>query len=289
MSISDRLGCSTITFRRLPLTAALDTISALGFGEIDLGALPGVCDHVPYVLDAAAVRDVAAAVRASGLAVRSVNGDVGDLNRPLDPSGQTERRQHVERLLALTAAVGARALVLPNGALQHEPVADLDADIGLVASELTTVAERAADHGLELWVESLHVLRLCHTLERARRLTDALAGAPVGVVLDVSHVVASGSRPQEFVELFADRIRHVHLRDATPDDIHHSIGNGDVDFPGTVRALADAGYEGHFTLELETRDVADDDRPAAAAAAAAYLGGLLDVDRAAPVATATHA
>ena len=44
-------------------------------------ALPGVCDHVPYVLDAAAVDAVAAAVDSSGLWVRSINGDIGAINR----------------------------------------------------------------------------------------------------------------------------------------------------------------------------------------------------------------
>ena len=64
--------CSTITLRYLPLDQALSTIADLGFTEIDLGALPGVCDHVPYELSAEAVREVAATVKASGLSsVRS--------------------------------------------------------------------------------------------------------------------------------------------------------------------------------------------------------------------------
>ena len=42
-----RLGCSTISFRHQALPQALATIAGLGFTEIDLGALPGVCDHVP--------------------------------------------------------------------------------------------------------------------------------------------------------------------------------------------------------------------------------------------------
>jgi sugar phosphate isomerase/epimerase len=91
MSISDRLGCSTISFRHLVLPDALAVISELGFGEIDLGALPGVCDHVPYVLDREAVDRVAAEVAASGLRVRSVNGDIGDLNAVLDTGQRTER------------------------------------------------------------------------------------------------------------------------------------------------------------------------------------------------------
>ena len=52
--IHSRLGCSTISFRHLALDRALGWIGALGFAEVDLGALPGVCDHVPYVLDRAA-------------------------------------------------------------------------------------------------------------------------------------------------------------------------------------------------------------------------------------------
>lgn len=286
MSINDRLGCSTITFRGLPLAGALATIVELGFAEIDLGALPGVCDHVPYVLDRPAVEAVAAEVRESGLRVRSVNGDIGDLNAELDPGSVEARHEHLERLLELTAAVGGRALVLPNGALAHEPVTSLAADLERVAAELVYAAGRAQEHQLELWVESLHLFRLCHNLERAQRLTAALAGTDVGVVLDVSHIVASGSRPEDFVALFAERIRHVHLRDATPGNIHHSIGNGSVDFPGAVRALHDAGYTGHFILELETRDVADADRPAAALAAGRYISNLLaDSDR--PTSSAT--
>lgn len=133
-----RLGCSTISFRHQDLAAALATIAGLGFTEIDLGALPGVCDHVPYVLDEAAVTAVAATVRASGLTVRSINGDIGDLNTPLTDTARAERQRHLDMLVELAAATGSRALVLPCGALDHDPVGSLDADLDLVAAELTT-------------------------------------------------------------------------------------------------------------------------------------------------------
>ena len=76
MAIDPRVGCSSISFRARPLRDALDVINGLGFTEIDLGALPGVCDHVPYDLTPAAVEQVADDIAASGLSVRSVNGDV---------------------------------------------------------------------------------------------------------------------------------------------------------------------------------------------------------------------
>ena len=142
---AERVICSTITLRYLPLDQALGAIADLGFTEIDLGALPGVCDHVPYELTAEAVRDVAATVKASGLAVRSVNADIGDLNRPLDPNELLERRQHAERLIELSVAIGSKALVLPNGAQSHEPIRSFTDDLALVAEQIAEVAQLCAD------------------------------------------------------------------------------------------------------------------------------------------------
>ena len=271
-----RLGCSSISFRHLKLGPALAAMGDLGFEEIDLGALPGVCDHVPYDLDASAVAAVAATVNASGLRTCSVNGDIGDLNALLDAAGEQRRRRHLDALLTLTAAVGATALVLPCGALGHAPVGgSLDEDLDLVAARLADAAERAAGFGVELWSESLHFLRLCWNLDRAGRLADRLADSGVGIVMDFSHIVAAGEDLQAYLDRHRGRISHVHLRDAVPGNINLGIGNGDADFAGGLRRLAADGYAGHFSLELETRDVTNDERPAATAKAASFTTDLI--------------
>ncbi|MBD1542641.1 sugar phosphate isomerase/epimerase [Arthrobacter sp. IA7] len=270
-----RLGCSSISFRHQDLPAALRTIAGLGFAEIDLGALPGVCNHVPYELDADAVSAVAGDVAASGLRVRSVNGDIGDLNAVLDARRQVERDRHLDALLTLTAKTGAKALVLPCGALSHEPVKSLEEDLDTVAAQLIGAQRRAADFGVELWTESLHFLRFCWSLERAELLAQRLAGSGVGIVMDFSHIVAAGEDPLEYLARHEGRIAHVHLRDAVPGNINLSIGNGQADFATGLRGLAQQGYTGHFSLELETRDITHDERPAAAAKAASFITDLI--------------
>ncbi|BBZ79283.1 AP endonuclease [Mycolicibacterium anyangense] len=274
-SIHTRLGCSTISFRHLPLPAALDVIAGLGFTEIDLGALPGVCDHVPYQLDQAAVDAVAQVVTRSGLTARSINGDIGDLNMPVDAEARIRRDEHLDALVRLAQLTGARAVVLPCGAANHTPVRSLSEDVDLVAAELIRAQDSAGPCGVEIWTESLHFHRLCCDLERAALLTERLAGTSIGVVMDFSHIVASGGDPSDFVTRFAARIAHVHLRDATPGNINLSIGRGQVDFRGGLKALADVGYAGHFALELETRDVTDDQRPRATAEAAHLISELI--------------
>ncbi|PVZ56994.1 sugar phosphate isomerase/epimerase family protein [Arthrobacter sp. H-02-3] len=272
---NSRLGCSSISFRHQDLPTALRTISGLGFEEIDLGALPGVCDHVPYDLDAAAVAAVTADVVASGLRVRSVNGDIGDLNAVLDADAQSARNRHLDALLTLAAGIGAKALVLPCGALGHEPVRSIDDDLDTIAAQLLGARRRADEFGVELWTESLHFLRFCWNLERAELLAERLAGSGVGIVMDFSHIVAAGEDPLNYLQRHRGRIAHVHLRDAVPGNINLSIGNGDADFAAGLGALAAHGYAGHFSLELETRDVTHDERPAAAAKAASFITDLI--------------
>ena len=207
--------------------------------------------------------------------MRSINGDIGDLNQPLSEAARAARDRHLDMLVALASATGARALVLPCGAIGHRPLESVDADLDRVARELTRASERAGHHGVEVWTESLHFHRLCWNLTRAQQLTDRIAETPVRVVMDFSHIVASGGDPREFVDRFADRIAHVHIRDAIAGNINLSVGSGDVDFARGLKTLADAGYTGHFALELETRDITNDQRPAATAEAAQLISELI--------------
>ena len=275
MPLHQRVICSTISFRRLPLAAALRQITDLGFARIDLGALPGVCDHVPYELTANAVAEVASEIHESGLAVRSINADIGDLNRPLDSDGQSAREQHLRRLVELAVQVQAPAIVLPCGSQGHDPLRNLDLDIRNVAEELRKASLLAADQGVEIWVESQHSGRLCHSLDRAGQLMDALVGSGLRSVLDFSHVVASGDDPLTWIGSYASEVAHVHIRDARRGDIHLSPGNGEVDFAAAIAALTAGGYTGDYSLELETADVTDAERPAAAARAGEYISSLL--------------
>jgi hypothetical protein len=102
-SIDPRLGCSTISFRAWTLPEALAEISGLGFTEIDLGALPGVCDHVPTPLPAELVDELAEQILASGLSVRLINADVAQMDDPDLDAAEMQRR--LRTLVDLAGAV----------------------------------------------------------------------------------------------------------------------------------------------------------------------------------------
>ncbi|MDD5041441.1 MAG: sugar phosphate isomerase/epimerase [Candidatus Peribacteraceae bacterium] len=92
-----------------------------------------------------------------------------------------------------------------------------------------------------------------------------------GFNFDPSHLKWQGVDPVIFIRAFSDRIFHVHMKDVRvkPNgwtsvlDNHirfgiparpwnfASLGHGDVDFDGIIRALNDAGYTGPLSVEWE--------------------------------------
>jgi sugar phosphate isomerase/epimerase len=273
MTIDSRLGCSTISFRRWPLEGALAEIKAQGFGETDLGSLPGVCDHVPIPLPADRVEELAEQILSSGVTVRLINADVADMDDPDLDSAEMQRR--LRTLVDLAKAVDTSTIMLPCGRQGTEPRTELSRDIATVARTLTAAAEYLNEVGIDLLVEAPHSRRLCATVERSEMLYESLGDSPVGAVLDFSHVVASGDDEVDAVRRIGDRTGHVHLRDAVLGDINLSIGRGKVNFPAAIDALTTSGYQGHYSLELETHDIEDAERPTEAGRAGHYITSLL--------------
>jgi sugar phosphate isomerase/epimerase len=273
MTIDSRLGCSTISFRRWPLPEALAEIKTQGFGETDLGSLPGVCDHVPIPLPGDRVDALAEQILNSGVKIRLINADVADMDDPALDEADMQRR--LRTLVDLAQAVGTSTIMLPCGRQGIEPRTELSRDIDTVARTLTAAADFVNAKGLNLLVEAPHSRRLCATVERSEMLYEALGESPVGAVLDFSHVVASGDDEVDAVRRFDGRIGHVHLRDAVLGDINLSIGRGKVNFPAAIDALTSSGYQGHYSLELETHDISDAERPAEAGRAGRYITSLL--------------
>jgi inosose dehydratase len=145
------------------------------------------------------------------------------------------------------------------------PVA-LDDDGWKRAGEhLRTLADLAAEHGLEL---VLHP-HAGTVLETARDVERALAHTDVAWCLDTGHLVIGGVDPVAFVREHGDRIGHVHFKDvdaalaarlrageltlmqAVQAGLFRPLGEGDARIDEVVRGLDDVGYERWLVLEQD--------------------------------------
>ncbi|GAB14794.1 putative 2-keto-myo-inositol dehydratase [Arthrobacter globiformis NBRC 12137] len=243
------LACSTICFRNEELPQALRQIRQQGFDAIDLGALQGLCEHVPLFGSAEDMKNAGRIVHESGLEVLSVNADPGSFN---DDVPSLEILDRIEALTVFCAEVRAPLLLLPCGSRERDDV-PYRQQLEAVASGINAAAATSARYGVQVAVEAPHHYRLVNTLERVRDLIPLLDPA-VGLVYDVSHIRAAGEDPAAAYAEFASRVVHIHLRDAETGDIRKVLGSGDVDFAEFHEASQRAGYSGRYVLELETHD-----------------------------------
>ena len=130
-------------------------------------------------------------------------------------------------------------------------------------------AEKYAMRSLEILVEKAHSLGLCLCLENmfpeARWLVEPeefigiLAKFPtLNLTLDTGHANiqdSEGTRCLRFIEMFPERIGHIHASDNFGrEDSHLPIGTGTVNFSAITKALRRIEYNDTVTLEVFSRD-----------------------------------
>ena len=122
---------------------------------------------------------------------------------------------------------------------------------------------------LEIIVKKAQGLDLCLCLENMflrtqwlinpKEFVDILAKFPtVNLLLDIGHAHiedAGGKKCLRFIEMFPDRIGHLHVSDNFgKEDQHQPIGAGIIDFSKVVKALKGIDYDDTITLEVFSRD-----------------------------------
>jgi sugar phosphate isomerase/epimerase len=136
----------------------------------------------------------------------------------------------------------------------------------------------------------VHPTEIAFDIASAQMALDALGRREAfGFNYDPSHLGYQNVDYVKFIDKFADRIYHVHMKDVywsptmTEAGVFgghtnfgdprrtwdfRSIGRGRVDFEEIIRALNRAGYEGPLSVEWEDMGM---DREAGASEAAAYV------------------
>src|ERR687891_170313 len=206
-------------------------------------------------------------------------GDHFEVDRALAEDGYIESRREILdrnglRCWALGAHLVGQAVCDPGderhlAILPPEVWGDGDPE-GLrqrAAERMKDTARAAARLGLEV-----HPTEIAYDFVTTRKALEAIDHRPgFGINFDPSHFAHQFLDSAAFVEEFADRIYHVHVKDSRKTlDGRRSIlgghlnfgedgrgwdfvspGHGDVDFESLLRALNRIGYEGPLSIEWE--------------------------------------
>jgi sugar phosphate isomerase/epimerase len=233
------LGTPVDTARGIELT------KEIGFDSIDIFA-------DPLEIDARERRLIRQTAKQNDLPVVSTVCcalGIADFNRPV-------RKFHVQRAKAyldFCYELEGRNMLLVLGEYIWQQEVIAPADQWKWAVEHTReLAEYAASLGLELAIElePFH-LSLVNNIERMSQLLRDVDHPSARANVDISHLVLANNAPQELSKL-EGRIAHVHLSDC--DGKQHGDlppGRGVIHFPPYLQALAETGFNGTVSIELE--------------------------------------
>ncbi|HEV7899625.1 MAG TPA: sugar phosphate isomerase/epimerase family protein [Planosporangium sp.] len=168
-------------------------------------------------------------------------------------------RHNVERMLAATAALGARRVRVTMPAVGGGNYREL---FGSTRRDMEWVARRAARHGVTALVE-LHHRTVVASASAAIRLVDGLDPAHVGVIHDVGNLVIEGQEDHlAAFEMLGPYLAHVHVKNVAwrpcgqaPDGstawAHEwaTLRDGQADIGAYLRTLGTHGYDGWVTVE----------------------------------------
>ncbi|WP_033438968.1 EboA domain-containing protein [Saccharothrix sp. NRRL B-16314] len=249
------LGYGTNGFANHRLDDALAVIADLGYTGVAL-----TLDHVhldPFGPDLPKrVDQVAARLDGLGLGVVVETGArfLLDPHRKHHPTlvsdAQEVRVDFLVRALRIAADLGADCVSFWSGIVPAG--VDHDEAWQRMRSGVTAALDGAVRHGVPLALEPEPGM-LVERLDQALRLREEL-GSPdlLGITLDVGHCVAV--EPEDAaacIRRAGDLLLNVQLDDMLPGVHEHlEFGDGDLDLPGTLAALAEIGYTGLAGVEL---------------------------------------
>jgi inosose dehydratase len=169
----------------------------------------------------------------------------------------------------LASTFGASRLVVGGGARRASGTTAEDYD--RLGAALDSVVDLAAEYGLDA---SYHP-HLSTIVESPDELDRLMERTRIGFCPDTAHLAAGGGDPAQLIRRYADRLRHVHLKDIALETLQFlPLGQGDLDFPDIVRAVQEADYDSWLVVEL---DAYDGDPREAAEISRAHLTEILGV------------
>ena len=218
---------------------------AIGFDSIDIFADPLDIDIQERTL----IRTECAAVGLPVISVACVAAGLIDFN----PSVQRFHLERCRAYLDFAYELGAKNLLLVLGEyIWEQQVIPPAEQWATGVKNVRQLGDYAAKLGLQIALElEPFRLSLLNNVSSMVRFIDETAHPAVRANIDISHLMLSGTRPEELRALKGKAI-HIHISDCD-GKVHGDLppGRGVVNFGPYLKEIAQLGIDGSISIELE--------------------------------------
>jgi sugar phosphate isomerase/epimerase len=163
--------------------------------------------------------------------------------------GQPLRIEFLCRAIDAAAALGSDCVSLWSGVVQDG--ASRDEAMRRLCDGLAAVLEYADRAGVTVAFEPEPGMLIDSTVA-FDELTKRVDSPRLKLTLDVGHAYCQGETPiPDVIRRWRDRLANVHIEDMRAGVHEHLMfGEGEMDFPPIIAALAEIGYDGGVFVEL---------------------------------------
>jgi sugar phosphate isomerase/epimerase len=253
-----RLGYGTNGLTDLRLDDALGLLADLGYDGVGLTLdhmhldplAPGLAARTAQVARRLGALGLTATVETGARYVLDPRRKHGPSLLDPDPEGRAARTRLLITAVGVAADLGAHAVHCFSGITP--PGTDAATAWQRLQESLGPVLDAAAVAGVPIAIEPEpgHLLATLADFHHLRTMLGSPAA--LGLTLDVGHCQClEDDPPAECVRAAAPWLRHVQIEDMCRGVHEHlPFGDGEIDFPPVLDALAATGYRGLTVVEL---------------------------------------
>ena len=189
-----------------------------------------------------------------------------------DPSGRAQRMEFYRHAIRCAAELESDCVSLWSGVLRDE-IPHPEAMARLVTG-IEEVLDYGAGQGVMIGFEPEPGM-LIDSMKRYGELLSSVDAASLRLTLDVGHLHCQGEVPiADHIRRWSSRLVNVHIEDMRGAVHEHLMfGEGEIDFPPVLDALAGVSYQGGIHVELSRHS---HDAPHAARRAFDFLNPMIE-------------
>ncbi len=275
-----RLGYNTNGFAHHDLLDAVDLLAEIGYRSVALTLDRHALDPTAGGLDEQ-LAEVHRRLKQYGMTSVVETGarfllDPRTKHEPTlltaDRAARARRVDFLRGAIDVAARLNSDCVSLWSGVLREE-IAD-EAALERLAEGLGRVLQHAERRGVVLGFEPEPGMFIA-SMSHFQRLLEWIDSPLLQLTLDVGHLYCQGELPlADYIRRWRARIVNVHIEDMRAGVHEHLMfGDGEIDFPPVIRALAEIGYRGGLHVELSRHS---HEAPDAARRSFEFLAPLLE-------------
>jgi sugar phosphate isomerase/epimerase len=193
-----------------------------------------------------------------------------------DAAGRQTRLDFLQRSLQAAAELESDCVSLWSGSadLSFGAAADDQTLLDRLAASLELLLRDAERMGVDIGFEPEPGMFI-DSMQRYQRLLEWVQSPRLKLTLDLGHLYCQGEVPiADYIARWSSRIVNVHVEDMRAGVHEHLMfGEGEMEFPPIIAALARSGYRGGVHVELSRHSHL---APEAAAKAYRFLSPLIE-------------